>query len=280
MTASPPTDADPATPWLRWVRRTPAASATVILVAGLAGMTEDWAEVVRQLPCSLAALAIEPTRCPLSALLADRVEMLAAGCAEVDGPLIWVAHSMAAFAVEAALLSGAVRCDAVVLVDPSVPEEAPSRRRGLRPSGSDGDLPWAGTAIARFLDRHPERVAGIAGVLGPLGRRLSVRLLARRADPRGAEAVRSMYGDPVVLATALQELDAFGSQVRDLQALRAQVPRPQVPWVTLLADRRRYGYSEAAGEVVRMVPGTGHLLMIERPDAVVAAIGQVQPRSS
>lgn len=262
-----------AAPWIQALRAPQHPRASIVFVAGLAGLTDDWRAVVDLLPDDYAVLAIEPSRNPDHPTLPRRARMLAAAAANLTEPVIWVAHSMAVFAVETVAVARLAPIDGLVLVDPSSLDEAPN----ALDNSDTGDLLIGGRALAHWLHRNRHTAHKGTRIIGPLLRRLLVRGLTRRPDPATSEEVMSMYADPTTLATVLHELDHFSAQARTWDRLWRRLSWPEIPRHTLLAQRRRYAYESGPNEVVQVVPGTGHLIMLERPDVIVAAIGQCLP---
>lgn len=258
----------------------------VVLSPGLGGGWFDWELVVPLLADQVrvlrpdrpgigrseAALA-EPTLAREVAVLHSVLDAVAG-----PGPGVLVGHSVAALQVEAFARLHPERVLAAVLVDPST-----------EPPGQPSE-PDAGARVATAL-LATGRIGPLAALgraasvqLGPLARRAVVRVGSRsRRDPLPA-AAHEVYRRPTVIRALLAELAAYPAEVADLQRLRATAQLPAVPWVVLtagdgLGDDRR-GVLAAHAALAAMVPGgrhdtvagAGHLLALDRPDAVAAAV--------
>ena len=240
--------------WIHEFRRPQHAQAGIVLVSGLGGVWFDWDAVVGRLPDDVAVICVDPSRCPAPPSLPRRVRLLAEAAAELPRPVIWVAHSMAAFAVEALGREGSAVFDGLVMVDPSVGEEPTVLQAPI------------GLLGAR-LHRHPGWAQLLVGHCGPWGRRLVVRALTGRRDRAHQANVQRTYGDPAMIGTVLIEYRAFDAQAAVLERLRRLHRWPPVPVVVLLAGRRRLPFPDL-GWVVRRVPRSGHLMMLDRPDVI------------
>jgi pimeloyl-ACP methyl ester carboxylesterase len=230
----------------------------VVLVSGLGGVWFDWGAVVDRLPVDLSVIGVDPSRCPDRPSLPRRVGLLTEVATGLPRPVVWVAHSMAAFAVEALGRRGSAPFDGLVMVDPSVGEEPTVLQAPI------------GLLGAR-LHRHPGWAQILVGHFGPLGRRLVVRALTGRRDRARQAVVQRTYGDPTVVATILTEYRAFDTQAAVLERLRRLHRWPPTPAVVLLAGRRRLPFPDL-GWIVRRVPRSGHLMMLDRPEVIVGSI--------
>jgi hypothetical protein len=194
-----------------------------------------------------------------------------------DRPIL-VAHSVAAFAAEA--YARQHRLAGLVLVDPSCePRGCP---RGAIRSGAARAAFAASRRLAKLLDD-----TGTAGVLGPAMWRLAVRRRARTApSPPVAAAARAEYRHGDVICAALAEELAYPEFAADLWRLRRRTAAPTIPVRVLTAlaaeppsaaDRRwslrhrLLAESFPAGRHMD-VHRCGHLMQLDRPDAIVAAV--------
>ncbi|MEC4019681.1 alpha/beta fold hydrolase [Streptomyces sp. H27-D2] len=113
-----------------------------------------------------------------------------------------------------------------------------------------------------------------------LGRRLLRRTMGKRPDPASMEVNRQMFAatSPRVRA------DCFLSS-RGMD-LRAELAMVEVPAVVLTGDRDRVILPDLGGTVAEALPnarferlpGTGHMLPLEAPDAVVLAVAELAER--
>ncbi len=244
--------------WVHEFRRPARPRAGVVLVSGLGGVWFDWCAVADRLPDDVSVIGVDPSRCPDPPSLPRRVGLLAEVASELPRPVVWVAHSMAAFAVEALGRQGTAPFDGLVMVDPSVGEEPTVLQAPI------------GLLGAR-LHRHPGWAQVLVGHFGPLGRRVVVRALTGRRDRAHQSSVQRTYGDPAMIGTVLLEYRAFDVQAAVLERLRRSHRWPPIPTVVLLAGRRRLPFPDL-GWTVRRVPRSGHLMMLDRPEVIVGSI--------
>jgi pimeloyl-ACP methyl ester carboxylesterase len=252
----------------------------VLLSSGLGGAWFDWIPLTERLRdrrvvvFDRPGLGGSPPGRRFTGLReeADRL----AGLARWAGPPVdVVAHSMAGFHAEAfaRLYPGLVR--GMVLVDPSAEPYAPRHARLVPVAGYAG------------------RVPGLAGVLrlaGPRLRGAVLRRISERGDVAPPELSRAVYTKPHVLGAFLAEQAAYRQQAADLLALRESAPFPDIPLgvITALADVRGDGsswqrvhadlaaLSPHGWQVV--LPRTGHLVQIDRPEAVADAVAELVRR--
>ncbi|MEU7042282.1 alpha/beta hydrolase [Streptomyces varsoviensis] len=214
---------------------------------------------------------------PTAAGEADRV----AGVLDalgLPGPATVVGHSLAAFHAEAFARLHPERTAGVVLVDGSVEEDpSPAPARDLR------------TAAARARGRAVTAV-GLPRALGPTLRRLTVRATSvRRTDPAPGDLLRRCYGSGRVARAVLLENARYRDVAAELIALRAERPLPPVPVAVLAAshgngswfERRWLDRQRRLAELLdarfETVAPAGHLLMLDRPQAVADAVLSVTP---
>ncbi|MFE2233111.1 alpha/beta fold hydrolase [Streptomyces sp. NPDC059442] len=247
-----------------------------VLSAGLAMCWFDWDPVVRLLAPHRTVVRFDRPGHGLSAPAA--VPPSAAGEAHriagvldalgLPGPATVVGHSIAGFHAEAHARLYPARTAGVVLVDSSVEEHA-------RPPAA----PALRTAVARALGT----VLGAAGApaaLGPAVRRAGVRLSRPTGgDPAPVALVRACYATTRVLRGALLENTHYRAVAAELLALRERFPLPPDVPVTVLAapdgsarwDRRQRTLARRLGARYEAVEPSGHLMMLDRPDAVARA---------
>lgn len=188
-----------------------------------------------------------------------------AGPVGLVGPVTVVGHSLAGFHAEAFARLHPTRTAALVLVDSSV-EEHP------RPSRT--------TAVSQVLGRALS-AAGVPAALGPAVRRAAVR-----RDPAPGALVRRVYRTSRVLRGILLENAHYGAVAAGLLDLRDRFPLPPGLPVTVLAapegsarwERRQRALARRLDASYEAVVPSGHLVMVDRPDAVARAVlhpGQV-----
>ncbi|MGW0567937.1 alpha/beta fold hydrolase [Streptomyces tauricus] len=194
--------------------------------------------------------------------------------AGVHTPVTVVGHSLAGFHCEAFARLYPERTAGLVLVDSSVEEEPrPSRAPALRNAATRA----CGTLLAG---------AGLPRALGPLLRRTAVRTVRRsrngRGDPAPYDLVRRAYSTSRSLRAVLAENATYRDQAVELDRLRER-PLPDVP-VTVLAAHadgeggtrrwldRQERLSARLGGTFRVAAPAGHLVMLDRPQDVAAAV--------
>ncbi|WP_159447812.1 alpha/beta fold hydrolase [Streptoalloteichus hindustanus] len=286
------------------MRRGRPGAPPVLLACGLGGACFDWSPVTRLLAASARTVAFDrpgtghsaPASAPpglrrelavldavLNAADADAAgadaDAVAGGTAG-SGAVVLVGHSAAALHIEAYARTRPHRVRGLVLVDPST-----------EPPGEDGRRESDPTeAVARFLLRFPPPSPAVSRWLGPAVRRLMVRLgTSTGRETASREEVAEVYSRPDVLRAVLAENAGFDDLVADVQRVRAEHPLPDVPLVVLTARRALGGPRQARwihhahdalaamsprGERV-VVPGSGHLMAADRPDAVALAVRRV-----
>ncbi|MFG2328187.1 alpha/beta fold hydrolase [Streptomyces sp. NPDC048604] len=187
----------------------------------------------------------------------------------LPGPATVVGHSLAGFHAEAFARLHPDRTAGLVLVDSSVEEHAHVPA-----------APALRTAAARGLGAVLS-AAGVPAALGPLARRASVRLSRHSGgDPAPAALVRRCYTTSRVTTGALLENAHYRAVAAELLALRERAPLPPGLPVTVLAapdGSPRWGARQRAlarrlGARFEAVEPSGHLVMLDRPDAVARAV--------
>jgi pimeloyl-ACP methyl ester carboxylesterase len=265
-----------------------------VLLSGGAGMSAfDWDPVVALLTADattgppVSVLRFDrpglgggdrPRRPPRLQEEADRIAAVLR-CQGLVGAVV-VAHSLAAFHAEACALLWPGLVGGLVLVDPSC--ECPPPQW----SGIGSALAGAALAAARVLD-----LGGAGRRLGPpLRRWLVAQQSLRGADPAPEPAVRAVYGDGRTLAAVLAEYLTYRPLAVDLERLRRTLPPPALPVTVLTATGGMSGraarrwlacHQALASRFVgsRQVPveDSGHLMQLDRPDAIAAAVRAMLP---
>ncbi|MFJ1705674.1 alpha/beta fold hydrolase [Kitasatospora sp. NPDC088346] len=257
-----------------------------VLSSGLGGCWFDWDPVVPLLTPRRTVVRFDRPGYGLSApsdgppalaAEADRIGQVLTALG-LTGRCTVVGHSLAAFHVEAFARLHPRRTDALVLLDGSVEHRPrPARAPELR------DLAARASAAALTAVALPY-------LLGPAARRAGVRMASVRGrEDVPAALVRRCYRPGRVLRSVLRENTAYRDTAAELVALRERLPLPGAR-VTVVAADRRGGAAGAVGAAgpgaavrqrelaavlggeFRTVGPAGHLLMLDRPGEVAAAI--------
>nr|WP_275588514.1 alpha/beta hydrolase [Microlunatus panaciterrae] len=235
-----------------------------------------WDEVVRLLDGRATARMDRPglagTRWPDTLpTLAAEVATLAALVDRIGGPVIMVGHSMAGLQAEALVRLRPDLVCGLVLVDSSV-EWRTLRTGPLRL--------WL--RLARLV-----RWAAQLPVLDHLGS-LAARIMVISQTGRAAPSILSrptlqLFRNPQALAMIIAEQASYPAQIEELRELRERTAMPVIPTVVLTAagdggerwvvDQHRLSVLLAARQIV--LEDARHLVMIDRPDAVVAAVRSI-----
>ncbi|GFH34955.1 alpha/beta fold hydrolase [Streptomyces pacificus] len=278
-----------------------------VLSAGLALSWFDWDPVVPLLTPHRTVVRFDrpghglsgPAAVPPSAAgEAHRIARLLDALGLGGPPATVVGHSIAGFHAEAFARLHPARTAGLVLVDTSIEEDAKAPA-----------APAVRTALARGVGTALTAVGAPAAV-GPPLRRALVRLSRERGgDPAPARLVRRCYGTSRVLRGALLENAHYRAVAAELLALRARFPLPDGVPVTVLAamgtatatgagagagaatgaaaaaegrgrrgssgrrlDRQRALAEELGDARFEAVASSGHLMMLDRPDAVARAV--------
>jgi pimeloyl-ACP methyl ester carboxylesterase len=99
-------------------------------------------------------------------------------------------------------------------------------------------------------------------------------------DPAPRELVDLVYRRPGVGRATLAELASYPGQVAALERLRSRRALPEVPFLVLTAGRRIWPEHRSLAALVPWgrnvpVPGSRHMVQMDRPDAVVMAVRDV-----
>ncbi|MEU2495754.1 alpha/beta hydrolase [Streptomyces sp. NPDC007883] len=254
-----------------------------VLSAGLAMSWFDWDPVVPLLTPYRTVVRFDrpghglsgPAVVPPSATgEAHRVAGLLDALGLGGLPVTVVGHSIAGFHAEAFARLHPARTAGLVLVDASVEEDA---RAPVAPAVRTALAHGIGSALTAL---------GAPAAVGPALRRALVRLSRDGGgDPAPAALVRRCYGTSRVLQGALLENTHYRAVAAELLALRARFPLPEGVPVTVLAaaddrgrrstrwlERQRALARELGGAHFEAVEGSGHMVMLDRPDAVARAV--------
>lgn len=247
----------------------------VVLSSGLGGAWFDWTATLALLTDHARVVVFDRPGTGDSAptshapTLAREVAVLDA---VLDGtPAVLVGHSMATMHVEAFARMHPESVRGLVLLDPD--PEAPGAGRPFDPHA----------VIAHWLLKLVPHGLGAAFVRnhGHLLRRWAIEgsTIAGR-DPAPETLVREIYRRPHVAKAVLAELAAYPDQVADLELLRALYPLPEVPFEVLTAGGKVWPEHTALARLVPwgrnvLVPGSRHMIPVDRPDAVAMAVRDV-----
>lgn len=249
----------------------PGADPTIVLMNGCGLSCEHWQLVIDLLP-DLHVVTYDrpglggtpwPGRLPR---LAEEVASLADLVRDRGAPAVLVAHSMASFHAEALARLHPELVAGVVMVDGSCEwQSQPPRERGV----------WLPKTVYRVVRVKPfDRLGSLAHRLGAATQ--SLRHSGHVWDPR----LSYVYRDPDSVAMGAAESESYLGQAWDLNRIRAakSMPRRRIIVLTAalpynardLASQHRFARLIGGRQVV--VEQSHHLMMIDRPDAIVEAI--------
>ncbi|TWP49386.1 alpha/beta hydrolase [Lentzea tibetensis] len=245
----------------------------VVLSSGLGGAWFDWARVLELLEPHARVIVFDRPGLGMSGparrdpSLAREVAVLDAVLRGIPSALL-VGHSMATMHVEAYARLRPGKVLGAVLLDPDTevpgagaPFDASALvAQALRAFGS----PYVGARITRAFGHRFRNWVTEACTLG-------------HTDPAPADLVELVYRRPGVGRAILAELASYPGQVATLERLRTRRPLPRVPWQVLTAGRRLWPEHESLAGLVPwgrnvLVPGSRHLIQMDRPDAVFLAV--------
>lgn len=248
----------------------------VVLSSGLGGAWFDWDRTVRLLAPLARVVVFDRPGLGMSGP-ARRGPSLAREVAVLDavmrgvGQAVLVGHSMASMHVEAYARLRPHRVNGLVLLDPDT--ETPGAgapfdvsavvAQALRAFGSR----WLGARLTRRFGHSFRNLLTAASTLGV-------------TDPAPADLVRMVYRRPGVGRAVLAELASYPGQVATLERLRTRRELPKVPFLVLTAGRKVWPEHRSLAALVPWgrnvpVPGSRHMIQMDRPDAVVMAVREV-----
>ncbi|MGI8458888.1 MAG: alpha/beta fold hydrolase [Propionibacteriaceae bacterium] len=198
-----------------------------------------------------------------------------AGAGDAAGVVV-VGHSMAGPHAEALarsrpeLVAGLVLADGSTEPEPKIPDPATERR-------------WL---TAARVARQAMRLRPVQP-LGPLVDRVLSANQSHRMTlfDDVSPAARTAYRDPDTVAMVVAEQAAYDRQLTDLDRLRATHDLPEIPVrVVTAAGDGGESWVRAQDALTRrlhgeqiVLPDSRHLIMLDRPDALAAAIAAVGP---
>ena len=244
---------------------------TWVVLPGLAETPEEFARVVELLP-GLDLRVIDPWCTPITSTVD---ELRTAAGVPADAEIGLIGHSIGGLAVLRWAVTRPLDVTRLVLVDTSLTSE--TGWRWLCP-GTRGDR------LVRALLRVLGRI-GVPQLLGPAVRRLIVRLgSTTNRDLLSKATARKRYGDASSWLLFWDELASSWELAAEVAKLVAG-PVGEVAPTTLLvatggssrftADRWLAGQRRLAdvlGGTVEVLPDSAHLVHLDRPDAIAAAV--------
>lgn len=247
----------------------------MVIVPGLGAPPGEWDAVVGALAAGTTVVVVDPADAPPLRTRADWTptavaDRLARRLDGADRPLLLVGHSAGGLHVQALLYRDPGVAGAV-LVDAS--HEHAVR---LAPAG----LARLGRAVADLV-----LATGIGPVLGPPLRRLGVRAgTTRRRDRLSPAAVRAVYASRAWARTTVDAWFGHGPLQAGVLAWQRERGAPGPPvrllvgaagsgrgrdrWIALQRDLA----ARLGAPPPRLLADAGHLVALDRPDAVVEAI--------
>ena len=256
---------------------------TVVFVNGLGSPLEEWAPVAPRIAEQCRVVCYDRRPAPpagpvpvhdTASMVADLHLLLAT--LGVDGPLVLVGHSWGGAVIRRYAADHPADVAGLVFVDASH-----ERIKGMIPNAATKVMYTGSTLVLR---------------IGPVRRRLIRSLGFGKLTATQLATVESLTW----LAqgrTSLAEYAGIGSSLRDLQATAPDLP--PVPTQVLLAGGRpglmtKLGGRQMAGIravweqavadrpdiTLRVVPGSGHYISLDQPQAVIDAITDVATRIS
>ena len=251
----------------------------LLLSAGLGSAWFDWIPVVERLRDRHRVISFD--RPGLggsppgggSGGLRGEADRLAALARWAGSPVIVVAHSLAGFHAEAFARLHPDLVRGMVLVDPSAEPDRLRYARLLTRLAAPARL--AGTAAG---------LAGVTRLAGPRIRGMVMRLRTERGDVAPPDLARAVYSRSHVLGTLLVEQAEYRQMAADLLTMRLFHPFPDIPLrvITALGDVRDggHGWERAHAALAALsprgrqivLPGTGHMVQIDRPEVVAEAV--------
>lgn len=278
---------------LRLLGAGPSHGHPVVLVwGGLGSVAADWEAVLERVGPGLQLVWIEAVDGDADATdgpVRRRVEAIrvAARALDLEPPYLLAGHSLGGLYVHGFACLHPDLTAGVLLVDPTLPEPppAPPSERSGTPAGRPPT--WAlaaAVAVASLCLRH--RIP--AAIVTAAARRLFVwGNTVHGCDSLPLARSRQVYGDPAFTRTIVRDWARSWDAAEELHRIAADHPLPDVPLTVLTGarygrpfPRRDVRWVAAQRALARQAPGgrfvpvddAAHLVMIDRPDAVAAAL--------
>ncbi|MDX2967670.1 alpha/beta hydrolase [Kribbella solani] len=246
-------------------------SVTWIVLPGLAETPEEFAQVAALLPDQDVRI-IDPWRTPVTS---DVDALRAAAEVEPDTEIGLIGHSIGGLAGLRWALTRPLEVTRLVLVDSSLTSETGWR---LCYPGAPGDRVIR--SLARFLGR-----LGGPRLIGASFRWLSVRFGSlTRNEPLSKATIRARYGAADSWLLFWDELAATWELAAETAKLVAGPIAEVAPTEVLVAtgggSRRaakrwltgQQQLADAIGGRIEILPDSAHLVHLDRPDAIAAAV--------
>ncbi len=241
---------------------------TWIVLPGMAGTAEEF-DGLRELLPELDLRVIDPWQTPVNA---DPAVLRAAAGVPPGVAIGLIGHSIGGLAAMRWALTRPQEVARLVLVDSTLPSESGHRwfHRGT-----------SAERVVRVVLGFYGRI-GLPWLVGPLVRRSMVRVgSVTKRDPLSKAIVRKRYGESRCWQRFWDELTASWTTAREVAKL---LPASGVPTRLLVAT----GGSSRDGEAswlsgqrelaaalsgtVEVLPDSAHLVHLDRPDAIAAAV--------
>ena len=249
---------------------------TVVVVPGLGSTPGEWDAIVAALSGEGAVVVVDPADAPPLRARADWIPeavaaRLAAHVPDAARPLLLVGHSSGGLHVQALVYADPAECAGAVLVDASHQQSV-----RLAPA----PLSALGRAVAEGV-----LATGVITLVGPWLRTLGVWATSvRRRDRMTPAAARAVYASRAWARTTLDAWFGHGPLQAGVLAWQRERGAPGVP-VRLLVGASGSGRGRARWIAVQrdlaarlgapeplLLPDAGHLITLDRPDAVVHAV--------
>lgn len=247
------------------------AGPAVVLDAGWGADSRAWGRVIAALKGEYRVCAMDragqgrsdpgPLPRDAAAIADDLAAALEVAKAPRPGPdpVILVGHSLGALHMRAFAMRYPARVAGMVLVDPSVPGVGSvagvvARADRCLKAARAGSIPIDDPVLARCTTRPPEKAA--------------TRWEARHSE------IQSMEGDTAALL-AKQAAGSVPAPVIVLTAARGREGPGLAPWQML---HRATAAISSLGEQ-RTVPESGHMMMFDAPEAIVAAVRDIAQKN-
>ncbi len=234
-----------------------------VILPGLAESPEEFGAVRAELPPETDVVIVDPWRTPVTSPL-ERLRELAG-----PGPVGLVGHSLGGLAALRWALSEPARVSALVLADTTLPHE-------------DGWLPFHPGRVGDRMIRTTLaglRRTPVPRLIGPVLRDASLRTSGRgAADPLPRARMKERYGADDSWPLFWEELSAGWPLAAEVERMLGGPVPPTVQLVAGAGPFRQYrldrqrALSDRLGSRLVVLPDSSHLIQLDRPDAIAAAM--------